>query len=182
MAVVFAAMISPGIASAEPGYDRSCKEGHACSFGPAWNDPTEHSGCDTRNRVLAAQLSDVTFRNSRDCKVLSGVLHDPYSGTDIDFTGGSSVEIDHIYPLARAWNAGAWQWPLPEREAYANDMQELLAVSGPLNVAKGDAGLDRWLPPNQGFRCEYVTLYLGIAAKYDLPITAAEYRVAAHAC
>jgi hypothetical protein len=28
------------------GYDRGC--GIGCVFGPAWNDPVDHSGCDTR--------------------------------------------------------------------------------------------------------------------------------------
>ncbi len=36
-----------------PGYQRGCgvdKTGavEACVFGPAWNDPLDHSGCDTR--------------------------------------------------------------------------------------------------------------------------------------
>lgn len=34
------------------GYDRSCKKGHGCVFGPAWTDdstaPGSHNGCDTR--------------------------------------------------------------------------------------------------------------------------------------
>ena len=31
------------------GYDRSCKKGHGCVYGPAWNDPQDHSGCGTRS-------------------------------------------------------------------------------------------------------------------------------------
>ena len=30
------------------GYDRGCGKGEGCVFGPAWNDPLDHSGCDTR--------------------------------------------------------------------------------------------------------------------------------------
>lgn len=34
------------------GYDRSCKKGSGCVFGPAWTDdssaPGSHNGCDTR--------------------------------------------------------------------------------------------------------------------------------------
>ena len=34
------------------GYDRSCKKGAGCVFGPAWTDdssaPGSHNGCDTR--------------------------------------------------------------------------------------------------------------------------------------
>ena len=30
------------------GYDRGCGKGEGCVFGPAWNDPLDHSSCDTR--------------------------------------------------------------------------------------------------------------------------------------
>ena len=30
------------------GYDRGCGKGEGCVFGPAWNDPLDHSGCDAR--------------------------------------------------------------------------------------------------------------------------------------
>jgi hypothetical protein len=30
------------------GYQRGCGKGQGCVFGPAWNDPLDHSGCDTR--------------------------------------------------------------------------------------------------------------------------------------
>ena len=48
----------------------------ACVFGPAWSDdqdaPGGHDGCDTRNNVLAQDLSDVVFKpGTRDCVVLS---------------------------------------------------------------------------------------------------------------
>jgi hypothetical protein len=35
-----------------PGYQRGCRRGQQCSFGPAWSDDTTavggHNGCDTR--------------------------------------------------------------------------------------------------------------------------------------
>ena len=41
----------------------------------------------TRNDVLGAQLVDVEFKpGTRDCKVVSGTLNDPYTGNVIDFT------------------------------------------------------------------------------------------------
>jgi hypothetical protein len=36
-----------------PGYQRSCREAEGCVFGPVWNDPNDHFGCDTRFRDTA---------------------------------------------------------------------------------------------------------------------------------
>jgi hypothetical protein len=160
-----------------PGYDRSCKEGHACVFGPAWNDPMDHSGCDTRNRVLAAQLSDVTLSG---CVVETGTLTDPYSEDVIAYAhGGKAVQIDHVVPLKLAWDSGAYAWTPEQRQVFANDPLELLAVSTHENEAKGDASLSEWLPPNASFDCRYVALYLQVAVKYGLPITTVDRDTAA---
>lgn len=168
-----------------PGYQRSCKKGKGCVFGPAWNDPSDHSGCDTRQRILRTQLVDVTFKpNARDCKVLGGLLHDPYTGTDIRYSSAdpTAVEIDHIAALARVWDLGAWAWTAQQRQAFANDTDNLLAVSGPANVAKSDAGLQEWLPSNQAYVCAYIEKYLRVVTKYNLPITRSDRDVAAHSC
>lgn len=126
------------------GYDRSCSKSHACVFGPAWNDPTDTSGCDTRNRLLAAQLIEVQFKpGTYDCKVIAGSLSpDPYTGNPVAL---NAIDIDHIYPLSRAWDAGAWQWTARQRQLFANDPAELLAVSSHANRSKSDSGLS-WLP------------------------------------
>lgn len=168
-----------------PGYQRSCKKGRGCVFGPAWNDPSDHSGCDTRQRILRTQLVDVTFKpGTRDCKVLSGVLHDPYTGTDIRYSSAdpTAVEIDHIAALARVWDLGAWAWTPQQRQAFANDTDNLVAVSGPANGAKSAAGLQEWLPPNQVYVCTYIEKYLHVMAKYHLPITLSDHDVASHSC
>nr|WP_300402869.1 HNH endonuclease family protein [uncultured Rhodococcus sp.] len=168
------------------GYDRSCKKGSGCVFGPAWTDdssaPGSHNGCDTRNDVLATQLIDVEFKpGTRDCKVAAGILHDPYTGSTIDDLG--KIQIDHVYPLARAWNAGAWAWSIDQRTAFANDLDvNLLAVDGRTNQQKSDKGIDTWLPPNATYQCRYVTAYLTVAAKYDLDITSSDAQTAASVC
>lgn len=172
------------------GYQRSCKVDkdtkakQGCVFGPAWNDPTNSSGCDTRQRILRAQLTEVTFKSgTHDCKVLTGLLHDPYSGTEIRFSSSDpmAIEIDHIAALARVWNLGAAGWTPNQRQVFANDPDNLLAVSGPLNVAKSDAGLE-WLPPNAAFDCIYIEKYLRVIVKYHLPITRSDRDTAQRVC
>ncbi|MCP9274105.1 HNH endonuclease family protein [Mycolicibacterium arenosum] len=166
------------------GYDRSCSPGRGCVFGPAWKD-VERTGCDTRNRVLADQLRRVEFKpGTGDCKVVSGLLDDPYSGTTIPFTSADprAVEIDHVFALGRAWDAGAAAWPVDKRVLFANDTENLLAVSGDLNQSKSDSGPGTWLPPNASFACPFVMRYLRVAAKWQLRISADDRAVAMSTC
>lgn len=165
-----------------PGYERGCRTGQACVFGPSWSDdhtgPGGHDGCDTRNNVLATDLTDVGFRDgTRGCVVVSGTLADPYSGQTIAFSKqeANAVQIDHVYPLAAAWDMGAAAWPIERRRDFANDVTyNLLAVSGPENQAKRDSTPSDWLPSDPAYRCFYVGKYLGVAVRYGLPITAGD--------
>jgi len=165
-----------------PGYERSCTSGSACVFGPAWSDDTSspggHDGCDTRNNVLSTQLKRVAFKpGTHDCVVLSGLLNDPYSGEQVEFsrTRSADVQIDHVYPLAAAWDLGASTWPLEERMRFANDLDvNLLAVIGDENQAKGDSTPGEWMP-SPAYRCFYAGKYLSVAVGYRLPVTKADY-------
>lgn len=167
------------------GYDRSCGAGDACTFGPSWTDdndgPTGHDGCDERNQILRTQLADVQFKSGSRCVVVAGTLNpDPYTGDVIAFTkaDASKVQIDHIFPLSRAFQAAAAHWSKDQRIAFANDTTvELIAVDGGANQRKSDSGLD-WLPDNRGYRCQYVSSYLQVAIQYKLPITASDQQVA----
>ena len=147
-------------------------------FGDGWVD-TDHNGCDSRNDVLARDLTGETFKaGTRDCVVATGTLADPYSGKAIVFTRGqdtsSAVQIDHVVALSDAWQKGAQQWDAAKRVAFANDGLELLAVDGPLNGQKGDGDAATWLPPNKTYRCAYVARQVGLKATWGLWVTAAE--------
>lgn len=165
------------------GYERGCGNGEACVFGPAWSDdqdaPGGHDGCDTRNNVLAQDLSDVVFKpGTRDCVVLSGAMTDPYSGDRIEFerSQAKSVQIDHVFPLAAAWDFGANSWTPALRMRFANDTSlNLLAVNGPDNQSKGDSTPSEWLPPNPAYRCFYAGKYLTVAISYGLPVSRADH-------
>lgn len=164
------------------GYERGCKTGQACVFGESWTDdydgPGGHDGCDTRNNVLAKQLSEVTFRpGTRDCVVVSGALDDPYTGRHLTFSkeDARDIQIDHVYALAAAWDMGASMWPPERRVTFANDLEvNLLATDAGTNQAKGDRTPSEWLPPARADHCFYAGKYLTVAVRYDLPITAAD--------
>lgn len=170
------------------GYDRACTKGHACVFGPAWTDnttaPLSHDGCDTRNNILARDAKTPTFKTGQTCKVISAAIFDPYDGKLINFnvSDASAVQIDHVYSLSFAWQMGAAGWPLPKREAFANDPLDLLAVDGPANLQKSDSGPAAWLPANTTIRCAYATRIAQVALKYQLPLPTPDKQAALKQC
>lgn len=163
-----------------PDYDRSCGSGGACQFGEDWTDDHPgkfgHNGCTTREDVLLQQMRDIEMRTGSKCRIYDATLVDPYTREAMTWRDdGYWIQIDHIYPLAEAWHAGAWEWPRRRRIRFANDVdRELLAVSGRANFDKGSSTPSEWLPPNKRFRCQYVARYLTVADAYDLTITAAD--------
>ncbi|ANI91388.1 HNH endonuclease family protein [Dietzia timorensis] len=152
-------------------------------FGQAWSDDVTvaggHNGCDTRNDILARDLDNIVFKEgTRDCVVLTGTLADPFSAELIEFQRGKgtsqAVQIDHMVALSDAWQKGAQQLSEEERRNFANDPLNLQAVKGSLNSQKGDGDAATWLPPNVGYRCEYVARQIVVKQEYRLWVTAAE--------
>ena len=104
------------------------------AFGDSWTDDTTapggHNGCDTRNDILDRDLVDKTFVSIKRCPhaVATGTLLDPYTNAVVAFTRGektgAAVQIDHIVPLALAWDLGARDWPDEMRVRFANDPGE----------------------------------------------------------
>jgi hypothetical protein len=155
------------------GYDRDCGTGNGCVFGHAWAD-VDGNGCDQRNDVLARQLTDVVFRPGSRCVVVAGQLRDPYTGALITFekAKGGAIEIDHIYPLALAWDMGANAWPTDRRIEFANDQANLAATARAVNRTKSDKGPAEWLPKvAPTLQCTYAKRFLTVALGYKLPIT-----------
>lgn len=160
---------------------RTAKTGYARDrFGKGWKDP-DRNGCDARNDVLARDLHEVKFKpGSAQCTVLSGIFSDPYTGEQIDFVRGPStsaaVQIDHVVALSDSWQKGAQLWSSEKRLQFANDPLNLLSSDGPTNAAKGDKDAATWLPPNKGFRCDYVARQTEVKAKYGVWMTPAEHQ------
>lgn len=147
-------------------------------FGDAWDDdndaPGGRNGCDTRDDILNRDLADITHVSTKRCPdaVATGTLHDPYINATVAFTRGAkvgeAVQIDHIVPLAYAWDMGASGWPYRERLRFANDPANLLAVAGQANQDKGDAQPALWMPPNTAFACQYAMAYIAVLRGYAL--------------
>ncbi|ORB00463.1 deoxyribonuclease [Mycobacterium mantenii] len=153
-------------------------------FGQAWSDDVTvtygHNGCDTRNDILRRDLVTVEIKSeSNGCTVLTGVLHDPYTGSTVEFHRGagtsSQVQIDHVVALSDAWQKGAQQWGAEKRRNFANDPINLQATTGSINEQKGDGDAATWLPPNKSYRCSYVSRIVDVKATYGLWVTQAEH-------
>ncbi|WNG94687.1 HNH endonuclease family protein [Mycobacterium sp. ITM-2016-00318] len=157
------------------------------AFGDSWTDdnpaPGGHNGCDTRNDILDRDLVEKTYVSIKRCPnaVAAGTLHDPYTNEVVVFTRGNrigaSVQIDHLVPLALAWDLGARDWPEGLRVRFANDPANLLAVAGEPNQDKSDSEPALWMPPNEAFRCQYAVQFIAVLRGYDLPIDVASARV-----
>ena len=93
-----------------------------------WTDADKDS-CTTRAEVLIAE-SRIEPTVETGCKVTGGEWYSYYDGVTLTTPGG--LDIDHMVPLAEAWDSGASTWTPERREAYANDLgadRSLVAVT-----------------------------------------------------
>jgi hypothetical protein len=151
------------------GYDREER------FGEAWTD-VDRNGCDTRNDILARDLTGI--ERSGSCRVLTGTLVSPFTGDTVRFVRGQDtsqlVQIDHVVALSNAWQTGAQQLTDAERELFANDPLNLLAVDGESNSQKSDGDAATWLPADRSFWCPYIARQISVKAAYGLWVTPPE--------
>ncbi|MYR41361.1 HNH endonuclease family protein, partial [Streptomyces sp. SID5910] len=164
------------------GYDRD-------EFGYAWMDtadgvPLARNGCDTRNDLLKRDGEEVRFRSGSNCVVIAMTLHDPYTGTTIEWRKqkASEVQIDHVVPLSYSWQLGSSRWPESKRRQLANDPLNLIPVEGRANSSKSDSGPASWLPPSKGIRCAYAVRFAQVAVKYELAVTAPDRQAMLRQC
>lgn len=104
-----------------------------------------------------------------------GCWYSPYD--DTYFTQARALDIDHLVPLAEAWDSGASAWTAAERQAYANDLDDaraLIAVSAASNRSKADQDPSTWQPPATGYRCTYATDWVVIKTRWALAVDPAE--------
>lgn len=149
------------------GYERD-------KFGDGWT--TDGDGCDTRQRVLAEESKAPVTLGSDGCRVEEGRWLSLYDGDT--FRDPADLQIDHMVPLAEAWDSGASDWSAERRERYANDMRRtgaLLAVSSRTNQSKSDQDPAEWMPPDDGAWCRYVNAWIVQKAGWHLTVDRAEH-------
>ncbi|WP_405968875.1 HNH endonuclease family protein [Streptomyces sp. NBC_00015] len=139
-----------------------------------WNkglNPTD--GCDTRREVILSEAK-LAPEVGTHCALSGGRWFSEYD--QVWVSAASSLDVDHMVPLAEAWDSGASAWTPERREAYANDQgapASLIAVSGSSNRSKSDKDPADWLPVDV-FRCEYASAWVATKLRWRLPADPAE--------
>ncbi|MDC0768238.1 HNH endonuclease family protein [Streptomyces sp. HD] len=144
------------------GYDRD--------LFPHWI--TQSGSCNTREVVLKRDGTDVVQDSS--CAAVSGSWYSVYDGAT--WTAASDLDIDHLVPLAEAWDSGADSWTTSRRQSFANDLTrpQLIAVTDNVNQAKGDQDPAQWMPSRTDYRCTYVRAWVQVKYYYGLSVDSAE--------
>ncbi|KWV31787.1 HNH endonuclease family protein [Micromonospora rifamycinica] len=149
------------------------RTGYSRDLFPHWID-ADGDGCTTRNEVLLAEaVSAPTVTGT--CTLTGGRWYSYYD--DASWTATGDLDIDHMVPLAEAWDSGARTWSTSRRQAYANDLGDsraLAAVTDNVNQAKGDQDPAGWLPPYAAARCRYVTEWVATKIRWRLTVDNAE--------
>lgn len=134
-----------------------------------WVDADKDS-CNTRAEVLIAE-SRIEPTVAPGCKVTAGEWYSYYDGVTVTTPGG--LDIDHMVPLAEAWDSGASTWTAERREAYANDLdgdRSLVAVTARTNRSKADQDPADWLPPLLDARCTYAADWVTTKLRWKLTV------------
>ncbi|MEV5680950.1 HNH endonuclease family protein [Streptomyces sp. NPDC052179] len=155
----------PLAAESRDGYERA-KFKH-------WVD-ADHDACNTRAEVLLDE-SRIPATVEPGCKIVAGEWYSYYDAVTVTAPGG--LDIDHMVPLAEAWDSGASQWTATRREAYANDLgadRSLVAVTAKTNRSKSDQDPSTWLPPLADARCTYAADWVSTKLRWSLTADAPE--------
>ena len=88
---------------------------------------------------------------------------------------GGKVQIDHIVSLNEAWYSGASEWDPYERDIFADDILNLVAVSASSNRSKGARDAGEGLPPDPDGRCFLAIRVIQVKSKWELSVDQVEY-------
>jgi hypothetical protein len=140
-------------------------------FGQPWKD-TDRNGCNQREDVLVRDAGSVARDEKRRCQVIAISLLDPYTGETL--TEVSKIQVDHVVSLGAAWRAGAAGWSPIQRELFATDKTNLLAVKGKINERKSDDPPEKFKHLIQrGSWCRVASIYVAVSETWRLTITPA---------
>jgi hypothetical protein len=156
-----------GAEGTRAGYDRNKR------FGSGFID-ANHDGCDARQEVLIAESTTPVQVTQPKCKV-TGTWVSLYDA--VTTTNARSLDIDHLVPLAEAWDSGASGWDDVRRLAYANNLDfadHLIAVTAHSNRAKGDQDPATWKPDARSSWCRYAISWTTVKIQWELTADDAE--------
>jgi hypothetical protein len=152
----------PVAAETRKGYDRSRFQ--------HWVDADDDCQ-DTRDEVLAAE----SLVAVSGCDIQQGKWLSYYDGVTTVLSTG--FDVDHLVPLAEAWDSGAKRWNAATRRRFANDLRDtrtLVAVTASSNRSKSDRDPAEWMPSLGA--CKYVRQWVAVKLRWRLTVDRAEKR------
>ena len=128
------------------------------------------NGCDSRKAVI---ISEATVKPvvEKGCVIKGGEWLSVYDSVKV--TDAGKLDVDHMVPLAEAWDSGASAWDDKKRELYANDQTDarhLIAVTGASNRSKSDRDPAEWMPTNEKYKCQYIMNWVSIKIRWSLSV------------
>jgi hypothetical protein len=146
------------------------RTGYERDLFPTWD--TISGTCNTREWILKRDGTNVVTNSA--CTATSGSWYSVYDGAT--WTAASDLDIDHLVPLAEAWDSGARNWTTAARQGFANDITrpQLIAVTDNVNQSKSDQDPAEWMPPLTSYACTYVRAWVQVKYYYDLSVDTAE--------
>jgi hypothetical protein len=147
------------------------RTGYSRDLFPHWID-ADGDGCSTRDEVLIAEADDPVSVGS-GCSLSGGRWFSYYDR--VSWTDPADVDIDHMVPLAEAWDSGARTWTTSTRQAFANDLGDhrtLVGVTDNVNQTKGDQDPSTWMP--QYDRCRYLGEWVAVKHRWRLSVDSTE--------
>ena len=91
------------------------------------------------------------------------------------WTVSGRIDIDHMVPLAEAWDSGARTWTTAPRRLYAHDLgdaRSLVGVTDSVNQSKGDQDVAQWQP--QFSKCRYLREWVAVKHRWRMSVNSAE--------
>jgi hypothetical protein len=151
------------------------RTGYSRSLFKHWSD-LDKNGCNTRNDVIIHEAL-VKPKVDAGCKIVkdTGKWYSAYDAVTV--TNFSALDVDHMVPLAEAWDSGANKWDAAKREQYANDMGDenaLIAVTAATNRSKSDQDPAEWLPAKDV--CTYVKNWVHVKLRWSLTVDEKELK------
>ena len=138
-----------------------------------WID-ADGDGCNTRYEVLIAEATTAPSVGS-GCTLSGGRWTSYFDGAA--WTDPADLDIDHLVPLAEAWDSGARTWSAAQRQSFANDLGDaraLAAVTDDVNQSKGDRDPAEWMPSVASVSCRYVTEWTAVKTRWGLSVDSTE--------
>lgn len=109
-----------------------------------------------------------TTNKATACTIDTGTWLDPYDNKTL--TDPTKIDIDHIIPLSYAHQNNGHALTPTQKQAFANDPDNLLPTSASNNRSKGDKGPSKWKPPANSAHCVYAQKWVNVTTKYELTV------------